>query len=79
MANYQDLLTSIVQPLVDYPDDVRVTVQESEHQLLLELHIHTKDIGKVIGKHGRVIKSIRTVVQAAASAKNEKIWIQVIE
>lgn len=71
---------SIVKPIVDYPDDVRVHVKEEEQRITYHLAVHEKDIGKVIGKHGRVAKAIRTVVYAAAgSQQHKKVYMEIDE
>jgi predicted RNA-binding protein YlqC (UPF0109 family) len=57
--------------LVDRPDDVQVDVVEDEESILYELRVNPDDVGKVIGKGGRIIKAVRTIV-ASASAKNGK-------
>ncbi|MDR2078904.1 MAG: KH domain-containing protein [Treponema sp.] len=67
----KDLVEYIVKSLVDDPSSVEVTVIEGEKSTILELRVAAGDIGKVIGKHGRIAKAIRTVLQAA-TAKNGK-------
>ncbi|HEY4554212.1 MAG TPA: KH domain-containing protein [Bacillaceae bacterium] len=76
----QQLILSIVKPIVDYPDDVKVQEQEEEQRITYRLSVHEQDIGKVIGKHGRVAKSIRTVVYAAAGLKqHKKVFLEIDE
>ncbi|MDR2478383.1 MAG: KH domain-containing protein [Treponema sp.] len=67
----RDLIEYIAKSLVDDPVQVQVSVVEGEKSTILELRVAEDDIGKVIGKHGRIAKAIRTVLQAA-SAKNGK-------
>jgi predicted RNA-binding protein YlqC (UPF0109 family) len=67
----KDLVEYIVKSLVDDPSAVTVNVIEGEKSTILELKVASDDIGKVIGKHGRIAKAIRTVLQAA-TAKNGK-------
>ncbi|MBS4177147.1 KH domain-containing protein [Lederbergia citrea] len=76
----QELILSIVKPIVDYPDDVRVHVKEEEQRITYHLSVHENDIGKVIGRHGRVAKAIRTVVYAAAGLKqHKKVYMEIDE
>ena len=67
----QELLTFVARSLVDHPDQVEVSTTESSEAVILELHVAEEDMGKVIGKQGRIAKAIRAVVKAA-TAKNEK-------
>ncbi|MDR2211238.1 MAG: KH domain-containing protein [Spirochaetaceae bacterium] len=67
----KELIEYMAKSLVDDPAQVRVSVVEEEQSTILELRVAPEDIGKVIGKHGRIAKAMRTVLQAAA-AKNGK-------
>ena len=62
----------IAKALVDHPEEVVVTESENEKSIVLELHVAQPDMGKVIGKQGRIAKAIRSVVKAAAAAKSDK-------
>jgi uncharacterized protein len=76
----QDLISQIVKPLVDHPDDIRVEEVEEAHHITYNLFVHQEDIGKVIGKKGRVAKAIRTIVYAASGSKNnKKIYLEIVE
>lgn len=75
----KDLIQTIVTPLVDYPEDVRVNVAEEENRMTYYLTVHKSDMGKVIGKQGRVAKAIRTVVYAAGSSQKKKIFLEIVE
>ena len=55
------------QQLVDHPDDVLIEVSEDDREVVLELHVHDEDLGKVIGKRGRTAKALRTLVKAAGA------------
>jgi uncharacterized protein len=68
----KDLIETIVKPLVDFPDDIHVTVHEEDSHVTYQLSVNKIDIGKVIGKQGRVAKALRTVVYAAASTSQHK-------
>jgi hypothetical protein len=73
----KELIESIVKPLVDHPEDVSVVENEREHQIVYELSLHQDDIGKVIGKHGRIAKAIRTVVYAAGSNSRKRVQLEI--
>ena len=68
----QQLIETIVKPLVDYPDDVRIEVDENANRVVYKLFVHPEDRGKVIGKQGRVAKAIRTIVYSAAGSHHKK-------
>ncbi|MFJ8234387.1 KH domain-containing protein [Ureibacillus composti] len=68
----QQLIETIVKPLVDYPDDVRIETDENSSRIVYKLFVHPEDRGKVIGKQGRVAKAIRTIVYSAASGYHKK-------
>ena len=75
----KDLLVSIAQGLVDDPDAVTVTVDEpaEDGTVVYHLHVAAEDMGRVIGKQGRIAKAIRTVMRAAAVRKDEKIQVDI--
>ena len=76
----KQLIETIVQPLVDFPEDVRVNVTEEDQRVTYQLSVNKSDMGKVIGKQGRVAKAIRTVVYAAAgSSQQKKIFLEIGE
>ncbi|WP_394232554.1 KH domain-containing protein [Niallia oryzisoli] len=76
----KELIETIVQPLVDYPDDVQVNVLEEDNRIIYQLSVNKKDMGKVIGKQGRVAKAIRTVVYAAATTNlQKKVFLEIKE
>ena len=70
----KELVEVIAKSLVDYPEEVVVTETENEKAIVLELRVAQSDMGKVIGKQGRIAKAIRAVVKAAAS-KEEKYGV----
>ncbi|MBN2558297.1 MAG: KH domain-containing protein [Clostridia bacterium] len=74
----KELLEMIAKALVDNPDDVSVTVVEEEYNTILELRVAPEDMGKVIGKGGRIAKSIRTLVKAYAIKENKKVLVEII-
>ena len=71
------LLEVIAKSLVDNPDEVVVTEKETETGLVLELKVAPSDMGKVIGKQGRIAKAIRSVVKAAASRENKQVSVEI--
>lgn len=75
----KDLVEIIAKSLVDNPDEVHVNEIQGEQDLVLELRVAPEDMGKVIGKQGRVAKAIRTVVKAAALNENQKVVVEIID
>ena len=71
------LLEVIAKSLVDNPDEVVVTEKETEKGLVLELKVAPSDMGKVIGKQGRIAKAIRSVVKAAASREKKQVSVEI--
>ncbi len=75
----KELVEVIAKALVDNPDEVVVTEKESGKNLTIELHVAPSDMGKVIGRQGRIAKAIRTVVKAAAMDDNSmKVDVDII-
>lgn len=75
----KSLLEYIAKSLVDYPEDVSVTETDSDQGVVLELRVRGTDMGKVIGKQGRIAKSIRAVMKAAASRENQKVVVEIVD
>lgn len=73
-----ELLKFIAQSMVDHPEAVEVIVTEKETATVLELHVAESDMGKVIGKQGRIVKAVRTVMKAAASNENKKVIVDIV-
>ncbi len=75
----EELLISIVKGLVEKPEAVNVTVDEKNEEgvTVYHLHVDENDMGRVIGKQGRIAKAIRTVMRAAATRKDEKIQVEI--
>lgn len=67
------LIETIVTSLVDHPEDVVIKETEEETKIVYHLSVHPEDVGKVIGKNGRIAKAIRTVVYAAKSNSNKRV------
>ena len=72
----QELLTFVAKSLVDHPDQVVVRETEAE-AIILELSVADEDMGKVIGKQGRIAKAMRTVMRAAATRQDAKVAVEI--
>ena len=75
----KDLLLYIARSLVDHPDQVTVTEVENGDELTLELRVAPEDMGKVIGRQGRIAKEIRTVVRSYAQRKGVKVSVDICD
>jgi predicted RNA-binding protein YlqC (UPF0109 family) len=73
----KELIEAIVKPLVDSPEHVEITELVTENQITYRLSVQKEDIGKVIGKQGRIAKAIRTVVYAAGSNSSKRIQLEI--
>ncbi len=74
----KELLEVIAKALVEHPDEVSVTERENGKTLVLELRVASSDMGKVIGKQGRIAKAIRSVVKAAAAKDDRKVVVDIM-
>lgn len=74
-----ELVEFIAKSLVDHPDQVSVREVEGSQSVILELRVAEEDMGKVIGKQGRIAKAIRTVVKAAAIKDNKRVVVEIIQ
>ena len=74
----KELLEVIAKSLVCYPEDVVVTEKEEEDKIVLELQVAEDDMGKIIGKQGRIAKAIRTVIKGASLKSNKKVFVDII-
>ena len=74
----KELLEFIAKSMVSEPDAVSVEENVQENSVVLTLHVAEGDMGKVIGKQGRIAKAIRTVVKAAASHENKKVTVDIV-
>ncbi|HHY13441.1 MAG TPA: KH domain-containing protein [Thermoanaerobacterales bacterium] len=75
----KELVEILAKALVDCPDDVNVNQIEGEQSIILELKVNSDDMGKVIGKQGRIAKAIRTVVKAAAAKEGKRVVVEIIQ
>ena len=73
----KELVEVIAKALVDNPDEVVVTESENDDELVIELKVAPSDMGKVIGKQGRIAKAIRSVVKAASSRLGKKVMVEI--
>lgn len=74
----KELVAVIAKALVDHPDEVTVQETENEHSIVYALSVHPSDIGKVIGKQGRIAKALRTVVTSAAVKENKRVTVDIV-
>ena len=75
----KELVEVIAKALVEHPDEVVVTQKEDGKHITIELHVAASDMGKVIGKQGRIAKAIRSVVKAAASRDDKKVIVDILQ
>lgn len=73
----KELVEVLAQSLVDHPEAVSVTETEKEGEIIVELKVAPDDMGKVIGKQGRIARAIRAVVKAAASKTEKKVTVEI--
>ena len=74
----KEIIEIIARSLVDNPDQVVVEEKQDDSVVLFELHVADEDMGKVIGKSGRIAKALRTVVKAAATRENKKVNVEIV-
>lgn len=75
----RDLVEVIAKALVDIPEEVVVTEKETDRAVVIELKVAPSDMGKVIGKQGRIAKAIRSVVNVAASKEGKKVIVDILQ
>jgi uncharacterized protein len=78
-SDMKDLLEYLAKALVDNPEDVHVDVIEGERSVILQLRVHVDDIGKVIGKQGRIAQALRTLVKAAATKQGKNAIVEILD
>ncbi|MTI79866.1 MAG: KH domain-containing protein [Firmicutes bacterium] len=74
----KELVEILAKSLVDQPDQVKVNVIEKDRSVTLELSVAPEDMGKVIGKQGRIAKAVRSVVKAAAAKQRKKVNVDIV-
>jgi predicted RNA-binding protein YlqC (UPF0109 family) len=77
VVKMKDLIETIVKPLVDYPEEIVITEVEDNNHITYKLSVHKEDVGKIIGKNGRVAKAIRTVIYASHTQSNKRIQLEI--
>ena len=75
----KELLEYVAKALVDFPEDVTVTEVDSDKITTLELRVNEKDMGKVIGKQGRIAKSIRALIKAASGKESKRVVVEIVQ
>ena len=75
----KELLEYLAKALVDNPDDVKIEVIEGERSVILQLKVHPDDIGKVIGKQGRIAQALRTIVKASATKQGKNAIVEILD
>lgn len=75
----EPLLEFLAKSLVDSPDEVRVVRAEREGAVVLELHVAPDDVGKVIGRQGRIARALRTLVRATGARQNERTLLEIVD
>ena len=75
----KELVEVIAKALVEHPEQVMVSEKESDRAIVVELKVAPGDMGKVIGKQGRIAKAIRSVVKAAASKEDKKVIVDIVD
>lgn len=73
-----EVLAFLAKALVEYPDQVTVTEKRTGTQLVLELRVHPDDMGRVIGRQGRIAKSLRSVMRAVGERKGERVMVEIV-
>ena len=79
MSIMKEVLEVIAKALAEYPDEVKVTEYADGDDITYELRVADSDMGKIIGKQGRIAKAIRTVVKAAASVENKRVSVDIVQ
>ncbi|HZJ88587.1 MAG TPA: KH domain-containing protein [Sphaerochaeta sp.] len=75
----KELVEYIVKSIVDVPDEVSISVVEGEKSTILELRVASEDVGKVIGKQGRIAKAIRTILSASATRDGKRVVLEILD
>ncbi len=78
-AGVKELLEYLARALVDNPEGVEVTSVEGERSTILQLRVHPDDVGKVIGKNGRIAQAMRTLIKASATREGRNAIVEIID
>ena len=79
MSSSAELVEYLARRLVDEPDEVRVEELDRDGDLVIELHVAKDDVGKVIGRQGRIARALRTVVRASAARRSGRTLLEIVE
>ncbi|MGX7029828.1 KH domain-containing protein [Vagococcus zengguangii] len=79
MTDVKELIVTIIRPLVSHPEDISLTIEESDEFMEYNLKVHSDDIGRIIGKQGRVAKAIRTIVYSVRTNGPKKIRLNILD
>ena len=79
MSDLKELLTYIAKSLVDNPDDVNITERETDTETVFELRVNASDMGKVIGRQGRIAKEIRALMRSVAVRQGKRISVDIVD
>ena len=74
-----EIVEYLARRLVDEPDAVRVEELERDGDIVLELHVAKDDVGKVIGRQGRIARALRTIVRASAARRDQRVFLEIVE
>lgn len=77
--DFAELVTYIIRSLVENTDDVNVDLIEGERSVILEVRVDESDIGKVIGKQGRIARALRTILQAATAGQEKRYALEILD
>ena len=75
----KELIEYVVKALVDHPEDLRITEIQGERTIVFELRCHPEEVGKVIGKSGKTVGAIRTLLSTVAARQNKRAMLEVVE
>ena len=73
----EKLIQTIIVPLVDYPENINISKDEQDSSITSNIDVHEEDIGRIIGKKGRMIKAIRTIVSGSMNEYGKKVFVEV--
>lgn len=73
----EKLIQTIIVPLVDYPESINISKDEQDSSITFNIDVHEEDIGRIIGKKGRIIKAIRTIVSGSMNEYGKKVFVEV--
>ena len=79
MTDVRELVLTIIRPLVSHPEDISLTIEESDEFMEYNLKVHADDIGRIIGKQGRIAKAIRTIVYSVRTNDPKKIRLNILD